>query len=367
MYKRGKASNVFIEKNLVEKVFDYDVDKGYRGNGQQSYQREKEALLRLKGNKHFPQIINFDDDKRLIQMSYCGEPYPFDGKPRPHLLEQVWEISEAIEKANIKLLGFGLQTNNILLHDGVLKIIDFEYSLPEGMKEIDEFDPRFLKHIRDNWDVSFWENCFKILLVTGDILDKRSYHKYEEGLRKANNMIKNEWNNYQKSNEGNSAKWRIENLDLRQFASKDKTLLDLGANHGEFGVELAKDFMHVSAVEPVVEAPENMPENMTWFKKTLKEFCADHNDTYDVVFSFAMTIQVRDNDGLNEDEIAQRHYDLVKENGMMIYETQKLENRPLNQAHVDKMLKSFRDKFGNETSSGNARTSGKRKYYIFKK
>ena len=150
MYKRGKASNVFIEKNLVEKVFDYDVDKGYRGNGQQSYQREKEALLRLKGNKHFPQIINFDDDKRLIQMSYCGESYPFDGKPRPHLLEQVWEISEAIEKANIKLLGFGLQTNNILLHDGVLKIIDFEYSLPEGMKEIDEFDPRFLKHIRDN-------------------------------------------------------------------------------------------------------------------------------------------------------------------------------------------------------------------------
>ena len=66
---------------------------------------------------------------------------------------------------------------------------------------------------------------------------------------------------------------------------------------------------------------------MNGLKKTLKEFCVDHNDTYDVVFSFAMTIQVRDNDGLNEDEIAQRHYDLVKENGMMIYETQKLENR----------------------------------------
>ena len=177
-------------------------------------------------------------------------------------------------------------------------------------------------------------------------------------------MIKNECNNYQKSNEGNSAKWRIENLDLRQFASKDKTLLDLGANHGEFGVELTKDFMHVSTVEPVVEAPENMPENMTWFKKTLKEFCVDHNDTYDVVFSFAMTIQVRDNDGLNEDEIAQRHYDLVKENGMMIYETQKLENRPLNQAHVDKMLKSFRDKFNNETSSGNARVSGNKESII---
>ena len=138
------------------------------------------------------------------------------------------------------------------------------------MKEIDEFDPRFLKHIRDNWDMSFWENCFKILLVTGDILDKRRYYKYEEGLRKANNMIKNEWNNYQKSNEGNSAKWRIENLDLRQFASKDKTLLDLGANHGEFGVELAKDFMHVSAVEPVVEAIRKYARKYEWFKKDIK-------------------------------------------------------------------------------------------------
>ena len=64
-------------------------------------------------------------------------------------------------------------------------------------------------------------------------------------------MIKNEWNNYQKSNEGNSAKWRIENLDLRQFASKDKTLLDLGANHGEFGVELAKDFKHITSLETI--------------------------------------------------------------------------------------------------------------------
>ena len=39
-------------------------------------------------------------------MSYCGESYPFDGKPRPHLLEQVWEISEAIEKDKYKIVRF---------------------------------------------------------------------------------------------------------------------------------------------------------------------------------------------------------------------------------------------------------------------
>ena len=51
------------------------------------------------------------------------------------------------------------------------------------------------------------------------------------------------WDNYQKL--GNSAKWRIDNLNLRQFASKDKTLLDLGANQGEFSIALSKDFMHI--------------------------------------------------------------------------------------------------------------------------
>ena len=35
---------------------------------------------------------------------------------------------------------------------------------------------------------------------------------------------------------------------------------------------------------------------------------------------------------------------------MMIYETQKLENRPFNQAHVDKMLKHLEISLENETN-----------------
>jgi hypothetical protein len=80
-----------------------------------------------------------------------------------------------------------------------------------------------------------------------------------------------------------------------------------------------------------------------------------------------MTIQVRDVDGLDESQIAKGHYDLVKPDGIMIYETQKVEGRPLNQAHVNKMLIAFREQFGKEIESGNARRSGKRMYYIFKK
>ena len=58
----------------------------------------------------------------------------------------------------------------------------------------------------------------------------------------------------------------------------------------------------------------------------------------------------------------------------MIYETQKLDSsgRPpsrsdRNQKHVEKMLQSFRNYFGNEIESGEARSSGKREYYVFKK
>ena len=170
------------------------------------------------------------------------------------------------------------------------------------------------------------------------------------GKSEDNSMVKNEWNNYQKSNVGNSAKWRIENLDLRQFAGKDKTLLDLGANHGEFAVELADDFKHITALEPFVQAPE-LSENVTWVAKGFKDYIAETKDQFDVVFSFAMTIQVRDNDGLSEHDIARGHHDLVKQNGIMIYETQKIQNRPLNQAHVDKMLTAFRMKFGKEIKS----------------
>jgi len=93
----------------------------------------------------------------------------------------------------------------------------------------------------------------------------------------------------------------------------------------------------------------------------------ESTETYDVVFSFAMTIQVRDNDKLDENAIANGHYHMTKDGGIMIYETQKLEGRPLNQSHVDKMLTAFREKYGQEIKSGNARQSGKRQYYIFKK
>tara|TARA_B100001996_G_C18609857_1_gene573232 strand:- start:690 stop:1211 length:522 start_codon:yes stop_codon:yes gene_type:complete len=170
-----------------------------------------------------------------------------------------------------------------------------------------------------------------------------------------------EWDNYQSN--GNGAKWRIENLNLKRFAGQDKTLLDIGANQGKFGIELSKDFKHITLVEPEVEAPE-LSDNVSWVKKSFKEFIKESNDTYDVLFSFAVTRLIKNNDNLNENQIVKKYYDLIKPDGIMVYETHLLD-RDTMLIHTAIMLTALRQQFGDEIESGNSRN--RRMYYIFKK
>ena len=181
-----------------------------------------------------------------------------------------------------------------------------------------------------------------------------------------------EWDYYQSGNNG--ARWRIENLNLKRFAGQDKTLLDLGANEGEFGLQLSKHFKHITAVEPFVPAPE-LPENISWHKKGFKEFMSETNETYDVIFSFATSREIRNTDRLNEDQIAKGHYDLLKPDGILVYETHILDRgdgkdhaNVINMRdHTAKILLSFGKLFGEYIESGNGREFGKRKYYVYAK
>lgn len=363
----GKSSEVIIdlENNTVIKKFKEEQKKKFvRGLGYHCYLRELECLKRLKGHKNFPQLIDYDDEELTITMDYCGTHFPTDGQSRPELLQQVYDIVNTLEEKNIKFTTTQFPYQNILIKDNIIKMIDFELALPDGSDNLKYFKNHLIETIREKYDIQKFENEFKILVVKGVVIDD---HKYERTLIEANDMVKNEWNNYQKSNVGNSAKWRINKLDLTQYGGSEKTLLDLGANHGEFCVELANNFKTTTGVEPFVEPPKEMPSNMRWIKKGFKDFISTNNEEFDVVFSFAMTIQVRNVDGLNETQIADGHYNLIKSGGIMIYETQKLEGREMNQRHVDLMLPAFREKFGTEIKSGSARESGKRQYYVFKK
>ncbi len=345
---KGKSSTVTIDKenNIVIKKFDKIQKKDYvRGTGHHCFLRELECLQRLQGHPNFPKLIDYNEKELTITMDYCGEKY-VDDVPRPELVPQVYSIVEALEDEELKFVTVKFPHNDIHIKDGVLKVIDFENTLPENSDNMDLFTDLFINSHRELYNIQKFENDFKKLVEVND--------------------MKTDWNDYQKIGKGNNAKERIDNLNLRRFAGADKTLLDLGANQGEFGIELSKDFKHITSLEPFVE-PLKQPDNNTWVKKGFKDFVSNNNEQYDVVFSFAMTIQVRDEDKMTEAEIGKGHYELVKPDGIMIYETQKLDARPLNQEHVDKMLVSFREHFGNEIEDGLARSNGKRRYYIFKK
>ena len=174
------------------------------------------------------------------------------------------------------------------------------------------------------------------------------------------------WINYQNIKH-NSAKQRIEKLSLMKYSGSEKSLLDLGANQGHFGMYLADHFKEIICLEPVIERPNYLKKNMRWIKDSFGKFTDYNLKKFDVVFSFAMTMQVKEFDGLNEDCIAERHFNLVDNGGVMIYESQKLEERKENLKHVSGMVEGFRKYFGKEIENGSARTAGGRLYFVFMK
>ena len=118
------------------------------------------------------------------------------------------------------------------------------------------------------------------------------------------------WDQYQHSKLGNNVEERIKLFDLESYTCIDKTLLDTGANNGKFTASLAHLFQSATAVEPFAE-PVAQPVNVTWVKKGFNDFCESNTQRFDVVYSFAMTIQVADIDLMDTDTIAKEYYNLT--------------------------------------------------------
>jgi len=175
----------------------------------------------------------------------------------------------------------------------------------------------------------------------------------------------NAWDQYQHSKIGNNVEERIELFDLKSYCGQDKTLLDTGANNGKFTAQLAHLFKSAVGVEPYAE-PVPQPGNVTWIKKGFKEYCESNNDRFDVVYSFAMTIQVADIDEMNTDEIAREYHKLTADNGILIYESQKL-TKDRHKKHAEAMIKSFRALYGSEFKIGKGRSRDKRSVHYFRK
>jgi 2-polyprenyl-3-methyl-5-hydroxy-6-metoxy-1,4-benzoquinol methylase len=173
------------------------------------------------------------------------------------------------------------------------------------------------------------------------------------------------WNQYQHSKIGNNVEERIKLFDLESFGDKEKTLLDTGANNGKFTAQLAHLFKSATAVEPFAD-PVEQPDNVIWVKKGFKDFCNSNSEKFDLVFSFACTIQIEDIDLINTDTIAKMYHDLTNSNGVLIYETQKL-TKPRHAEHARRMIASFQNYFGREFKIGKGRSRDTRTVHYFKK
>ena len=63
-------------------------------------------------------------------MTYCGEHISL--RKTPKLVPQIKSIADALDEANIKLISKNVARDRLLIHNGILKLIDFEDCLPEG-------------------------------------------------------------------------------------------------------------------------------------------------------------------------------------------------------------------------------------------
>jgi hypothetical protein len=75
---------------------------------------------------------------------------------------------------------------------------------------------------------------------------------------------------------------------------------------------------------------------------------------------------VADIDLIDTDTIAKEYYDLTANDGVLIYETQKL-SKPRHKDHAVAMIASFRKMYGKEFRVGKGRSRDTRTVHYFKK
>ena len=392
---RGKISEVLINPTTSEVVKQFrgfdDHTKNKRsikgrGSHTHSFLRELECLRRLRGHKHFPQLIDHNMEDLWIKMSYCGKPYPCVSRPiRRDLVDQANSIVDTLARVDIKypyrrrvrinkregIFLECLAAANINIWQDRLYLIDFEAAYPVGSRYDQYFEQEFKDYFKDyGYSTQEFRSLFAdFLLPNGLALNTRAYNKIGDKQHMSTNSpkLRDTWNDYQNRPVGNNIADRIKSFGLESFADREASLLDIGANLGGFGMELKHLFEEVHCVEPFAPAPDPMPDNMTWHSKGFKEFSQGNQRQYDLVLTFACTLQIAEIDLMQENEIAQAHAALVAPGGHLIYETQKQKDRERNQKHVAKIVANLRHHLGTEIRSGDSPRGHGRQFFVFQK
>ena len=401
-YSIGKTSGVFIGDESVVKIFNIrnKALKPSRGTYQDCWDRETTCLTRLKGELHFPQLIETYSDILGIKMTTAGESlfHTWQEHNLMLYLDQANRIADTLEKHNIKYFHVGMDgkakvnkqnvfpLSNFCIEDGEISLIDFEMACPVGSEAESNMSDRF-KELYANYNPNVFRQtlidtlkdpkpCYEAELVAKlpdknkiDIFkdrNPREVYKSMTTFTQPSEKIVKEWRKYQKRFGKDQAVDRVQKMNLPSVCGSDKTVVDIGCNDGYISMLVAPLVASVTGVEPHVELTEDKPANVTWVRNTFNEFLESNPGTFDVLLSLAVSIQLRDFGGLTEQEIVNGYYSLLPVGGIVVHETQKLENRPNNQEHTTAMIDAFKTKFV-QIEHGDARGSGKREYYHFRK
>jgi 2-polyprenyl-3-methyl-5-hydroxy-6-metoxy-1,4-benzoquinol methylase len=401
-YSIGKSSGVFIGEESVTKLFNIRGKsiKPARGSYELCWNRELECLRRLKGKLHFPQLIDSYEEVLGIKMSNTGESL-FDTWQEHNLmlyLDQAHRIADTLEEQQIQYFYPGMDPDskqksytkfplsNFTIQDGELSLIDFELANPIASYAEQHISDR-LRYLYNHYSPDHFREalvnaltnpreCYESELMA-KLPDKtkfkelakqnpREVWKNMTTFTQPSDKIVNEWKKYQKRYGMDDAIDRVQRMRLEAVCKTEHKLVDIGCNDGYITMLVAPMVASATGVEPFVELPDDKPANVSWFRSTFNDFVAQNTKQYDVLLSLAVSIQLRDFGGLTEQEIVNSYYSLLAPGGIVVHETQKLENRPNNIAHTNAMITAFKTKF-TQIDHGEARPGGKREYYHFQK
>ena len=114
--KKGKVQ-------YVRKTHANTYKKKYKSK--EGYEAEKYSYIRLKNNKHFPSLLNFNDKTHTLELENGGEAVTRQTFI-PDLNLQLKEISDSLKQNNIQHRD--IIWHNFVIKDNILKLIDFEWA-----------------------------------------------------------------------------------------------------------------------------------------------------------------------------------------------------------------------------------------------
>jgi len=112
-----ECSNIIVIKTIIN-----DNKWNYNPNW---YDREKNALMKLQGEKHFPTLLAFNDKSTSLCMTYCGENINLKNMPT-NWDEQMMNIIKILQKHRI--YNNDMHACNILVKNHIIHLIDFSWA-----------------------------------------------------------------------------------------------------------------------------------------------------------------------------------------------------------------------------------------------